>query len=196
MVRLYADGRLIWNYYFGEANSRSTGHIEQRLTPEGVELVVGLDNLAEKDPLRLRERLPSTAWEDRGIRPYVPAHYGACLIANDGTETAGSDLDLTLAEKLDMLPPEVAELLRDRAPVPGAPGAYGDLVDCLGMTTAQARQLDAALREAGFDQDEFLSRYLLEYHLDLDGGAPGTTTISIWFEPVFPDGSIGCSACG
>jgi len=194
MVRLYADGRLIWNYYFGEGNSRSTGHIEQRLTPEGVELLRGLDDIAEKDPLRLREWLPSTAWEDRTIRPYVPARYGACLIANDGTGTAGSDLDRTLTEKLEMLPPEVAELLQIREPVPR--DAYGDPFDCLGLTTAQARQLDAALRESALDQDEWRNRYLLEYHLDLDGDGPGTTTISIWFEPVFPDGVIGCSSCG
>lgn len=196
MVRLYADGRLIWNHYFGDGNSRSTGHIEQRLTPEGVELLRGLDDIREKDPLRLREWLPSTAWEDRTVQPYVPSRYGACLIANDGTGTVGSDLDVTLTEKLGMLPPEVAELLRNREPVPKAGDAYGDRFDCLGLTTGQARQLDIALREAGFDQDEWRNRYLLEYHLDLDGEDPGTTTIAIWFEPVFPDGTISCSSCG
>jgi hypothetical protein len=196
MARLYADGRLIWNYFFGEGNSRSTGHIEQRLTLEGVELVRGLDDLAEKDPFRLGDWLPSTAWEDRTIRPYVPARYGACLLADDGTETMGSNLDLTLTEKLGMLPPEVSELLRDREPAPTAPGTYGDPFDCLSLTTAEARRLDAALRDAGFDQDEGRNNALLEYHLDLDGDGPGTTTIAIWFEPVFPDGVIGCSSCG
>lgn len=196
MVRLYADGRLIWNYYIGEGNSRSTGHIEQRLTPEGVELVRGVDDLSEKDPLRLRDRLPSSAWEDSTIRPFVPARYGACLLADDGSGTIHSNLDRTLAEKLNMLPPKVSGLLRNREPVPKAGDAYGDLFDCLGLTTAQARQLDAALREAGFDQDEWRNRYLLEYHLDLDGDGPGTATIAIWFEPVFPDGTISCSSCG
>jgi len=193
MVRLYADGRLIWNYYFGDGNSRSTGHIEQRLTPEGVELLRGLDDLTEKDPLRLREWLPSTAWEDRSIRAYVPARFGACLVANDGTGTGRSDLDLPLTEKLGLLPPEVSRLLRDREPVPIWGDSYGGPFDCLGLTTAQARRLDEVLRGSGFAQDEQMNRYLLEYHLD-DG--PGTMRISIWFEPVFPDGSIGCSACG
>ena len=193
MVHLYADGRLIWNYYFGDNNSRSTGHIEQRLTPEGVELLRGLDDLTEKDPLRLREWLPSTAWEDRSARAYVPARFGACLVANDGTGTGRSDLDLPLTEKLGLLPPEVSRLLRDREPVPIWGDSYGGPFDCLGLTTAQARRLDEVLRGSGFAQDEQLNRYLLEYHLD-DG--PGTMRISIWFEPVFPDGSIGCSACG
>jgi hypothetical protein len=196
MVRLYADGRLIWNHYFGDGNSRSTGHIEQRLTQEGVELLRGLDDAAEKDPLRLLDWLPPTAWADRTMRPYVPARYGACLLADDGTGTSGSDLDLALTTKLDMLPPEVSGLLRDREPVPIAGDSYGGPFDCLGLTTAEARGLDAALREAGFAQDEYKNRFLLEHHLDLDGDGPGRATISIWFEPVFPDGSIGCSACG
>jgi hypothetical protein len=190
MARLYADGRLIWNYYFGEGNSRSTGHIEQRLTPEGVELVRGLDDLAEKDPLRLGESLPSTAWEERTIRPYVPARYGACLVVIDG---AGYNPVLALTEKLGMLPPEVSGLLRDREPVPVGDDSYDDSFDCLGLTTADARRLDEVLRDSGFAQDEQRNRYLLEYHL---GDGPGSMTISIWFEPVFPDGSIGCSDCG
>jgi hypothetical protein len=189
MVRLYADGRLIWNYYFDEGNWRSTGHIEQRLTPEGVELLRGLDDIAEKDPLRLAEWLPSTAWEDRTIRPYVPSRYGACLVANDGRRA----LDLALTEKLGMLPPAVSGLLRDREPVPIWGDSYDDPFDCLGLTTAEVRRLDEVLRDSGFAQEEQLNRYLLEYHL---GDGPGTMRISIWFEPVFPDGSIGCSACG
>jgi hypothetical protein len=191
MVRLYEDGRLIWNYYFGDpGNFRSTGHIEQRLTPEGVELLRGLDDVAEKDPLRLREWLPSTAWEDRTIRPYVPARYGACLKVIDG---AGNNPVVALSEKLGMLPPEVSGLLRDRGPVPIGDGSYDEAYDCLGLTTAEVRLLDVVLRDSGFAQDEQKNRYLLEYHL---GDGPGTTTIAIWFEPVFPDGSIGCSACG
>ena len=192
MVRLYEDGRLIWNYYFGDGNSRTTGHIEQRLTPEGVELLRGLDDIGEKDPLRLPEWLPSTAWEDRTIRPYVPARYGACLFLDDDHNTSPI---ATLDEKLAMLPHGVAVLLRGRAPVP-ARDAYDPESSCLSMTTAEARELDVALRATGFDQDEWRNRFLLEYHLDVDGDGPGTTTIAIWFEPVFPDGSIGCSSCG
>lgn len=202
-IFLYADGRLIWNEYYGLGFARSTGWLEQRLTVDGIELVRELaiqgpdGGMANRlDPVQLPDRLPASAWADETIRPYVPSRYGACLIANDGTGTVGSDLDVTLTEKLDVLPPEVAELLRNREPVPKAGDAYGDLFDCLGLTTAQARQLDAALREAGFDQDEWRNEYLLEYHLDLDGDGPGTATIAIWFEPVFPDGTITCSNCG
>ena len=39
---LYADGRMIWNRYYGAANSSSTGWLEQRLTIDGIELVRAL----------------------------------------------------------------------------------------------------------------------------------------------------------
>jgi hypothetical protein len=188
MVRMYADGRLIWNYYLDGGTS---GHVEQRLTAEGVELLLGHDNIADKDPLRLAAWLPTSAWLDQTMRPYVPSGYGACLFV-DGDHNTGPQA--TLIEKLAMLPRDVAVLLRDRAPVPTTD--YGGTSHCLGLDAEAARQLDAELRRSGFEQDQGRNRYLLEYHLDVDGRGSGTRLIEIWFEPRFPDGSIGCSSCG
>jgi hypothetical protein len=66
--------------------------------------------------------------------------------------------------------------------------------DCLALTTDDARRLDRALADAGVEggTDEYMLRYHLEYL-----GQDGTPLeMSIGFEPVFPDGTISCSACG
>ena len=69
-------------------------------------------------------------------------------------------------------------------------------LDCLGMTTAEARLLDAALSDAGLEQDEWRNKYLLEYHVVLDSAAPDAWRLGVWFEPILPDGTIGCTSCG
>ena len=57
VARLYADGRLIWRQHFPDQEwSSSTGWVEQRLTPQGVELV----RTRHGNPLQLLESLPPT----------------------------------------------------------------------------------------------------------------------------------------
>ena len=110
-----ADGRLIWLKYEDlpeGANPLSTGLLEQRLTPEGVELMrseataafssgeasrcnpdgaysifyvpagggfegnsISADNEHLARVVDPWSWLPATAWEDRGIRAYVPSTY-------------------------------------------------------------------------------------------------------------------------
>lgn len=194
-VFVYADGRMIWNEYFG---GRSTGWLEQRLTVEGIELVRALAIEQAHDggvregpePEQFPDLLPARAWADQTVRPYVPNGFAACLFAGDGS--GRDDAEATLTGKLAMLPPDVAVLLRDAAPVP----SQEVYPHCLGLDTDASRELDAALRRSGFEQDPGRNRYLLEYHLDADGAGPGTMIISIWFEPILPDGTIPCSSCG
>jgi len=199
MVLLYADGRLIWYMFYDGPrgpNTESTGFLEQRLTPDGVELVRIQSSLVEKDPLRLAEWLPPNAWEGKQIRPYVPSSYAACLQLFDPAAPVeqrvypGSGPPMERSQMLALLPAAVADLLRDRETLPPT----DDPPDCLAFTTEDARLLDAALADAGLAQDEQQNRYRLEYHLDAPG--PGTSLITITFEPRFPDGTFICSACG
>jgi hypothetical protein len=197
-ARMYADGRLIWNEYYAGVSS-STGWLEQRLSSEGLELVPTFaltdppNEFKRLDYIRLPERLPASAWVDPTVRPYVASGFAACVhVVNLGNGVL--DESLTLDELLDRLPSAAAELLRDR---PSVEGLYDDPSShCLGMTTADARRLDAALDNAGLAQDEGRNRYLLEYHIDLDGDGPEARWLNVWFEPIMPDGTVTCSSCG
>jgi hypothetical protein len=91
------------------------------------------------------------------------------------------------------------DLLRDRPFVRS--DAYGGdssggVSDCLGLDVADARRLEAALRAAGYEQDELRNRYLLQDYAVLDLPEAGTWWLEVWFEPILPDGTITCSSCG
>ncbi len=199
MARLYADGRLIWfRYGTGNEPYGSSGYLEQRLTPEGVELVQVLagepvNGYRRLDPRTLPDLLPAKAWADITVRPYVPFGFAACLVL-ENSEDPFQESSITLPEKLAILPAAAADLLRGRAEVPS--DGYGATFDCLGMTTAEARLLDAALRDAELEQDEGRNSSLLEYHVVLDSAAPDASRLGVWFEPILPDGTIGCTSCG
>jgi hypothetical protein len=75
---VYADGRVIWQRWSRSgdplvipkgADPLHTGYVQQRLTPQGVQLLRA--NSAS--------RLPASAWADRTIRPYVPSHYAVAF---------------------------------------------------------------------------------------------------------------------
>jgi len=191
---VYADGRLIWNEYFGEANMRSTGWLEQTLTHEGIGLVRALATetwgTGLLDPAMLPGRLPDDAWVDKAVRPYVPSGYAACLFVSEQVNPF-TESGMTQAEILAALPRAAADLLRDSAPVVDSSDSYGvDPFDCLGMDVADARRLDAVLRAAGFEQDGLM------YHTVLDRPEAGSWWLNVWYEPILPDGTITCSNCG
>ena len=163
-VYVYADGRLIWQR---RGPLPATGWLEQRLTPEGVELVqaeilsTGLFDPAQSpsatDPDRpppgselgygwpsygdiqvrnggrlifvpgrpgqawmpefdrlqqrvaeLQSWLPSSAWEDREIRAYVPSRYAICPYRFTAP--------LGWSRILPLLPPSAQELFADARP--------------------------------------------------------------------------------
>ena len=193
-ARLYADGRLIWNRYFDGPrgpNSLTTGYLEQRLTPEGIEIVRRETFLERKAPLNLLQWLPPDAWKVRWPIRYVPSGYGICLYAEDA-RPGGSVEGVTIgpAQLVAMLPSSVSGLLTGRAFVSSTEGTE----ECISLSLDEARVLDQVLRDGDFEQDAFTNHFMVQYAVDVTGG--NRLTISISFEPKFPDGSIGCSACG
>ncbi len=187
-IYVYDDGRLIWQQE-GDlpegANTSTTGYLERRLTPEGVELLRseiassglfgGELDLAPHGPLdatpgsaleRLVARiadpaswLPAAAWEDREFRTYVPARYEVCY------EGRTRDSERVLAQL-----PRSAPSIRD-----------GNR--CSEVTTADARAIVTRLDDAGLEQIESKDASRLEYQLEFGG-------FSIWFEPILPHGTI------
>jgi hypothetical protein len=152
-LALYADGRLLWHtnddpfegdQFDGNGPRPKTAWLEQRLTPEGTELLrselvsSGLlgpgqlytdcppgSYLADarigdhyeyykgKLPRDLVERiaepaswLPASAWEDREVRPFVPASYSVCI--------AGLEPRISVAEIATALPARLGDLVRVR----------------------------------------------------------------------------------
>jgi hypothetical protein len=189
---LYADGRLIWNEYFGD---KSTGWLEQSLTDNGIALVRALPlqtwmGQRVLSPEELSGLLPSAAWVDQTVRPYVPSGFAACLNVSEQVNPF-TESNMTQEEILAALPRAAADLLRDRPPVVDSSDSYGaDPFDCLGLDVADARRLDAVLRAAEFEQDAWI------YHKVLDRPEAGTWWLNVFLEPILPDGTITCSSCG
>jgi hypothetical protein len=178
-ARLYADGRLIWNYANMPelGDMMGTGYIVQRLTAEGVELVRQAD-VSDKDPMVLNDCLPADAWADQRYGEYVPTNYAVCL----------GEAEVAL------LPVAARDLLEGRDLTPVEEGTYA-AGDCLTLTLDEARALDAALQDAGFvpgwgnEQTTIPPGTLYQLRGIADGHV-------IFFEPVFPHGEVGCSYCG
>jgi hypothetical protein len=219
-LALYADGRLLWHTYgepFNGGQRPRTGWLEQRLTPEGAELLrselassgllsrgqsgaycppgsyladalIGDHNeyyLGEL-PRALVERiadpgswLPASAWEDREVRPFVPASYGVCV--------TGSGARIGVSEIADVLPPRVADLVRARDWGENASGPVWFW--CTGVATEDAHTFVEALDAAAIQRNEQPSvpgpEYLFEYQ---DPSRSGLLRISFW--PNLPGGRV------
>jgi hypothetical protein len=166
-ARLYADGRLIWNRYFSGPdgpNSLTTGYLEQRLTPEGVELVKRETSLDRKGPLGLLGWLPLDAWEARWPAPYVPPGYGICLYAQDPRPGQAADgVTTETARLIEMLPPSVSSLLAGRDYV--SPTDWDQ--ECVALSLDETRVLDQVLSDGDFDQDAFINHFMVQYAVDV-----------------------------
>ena len=181
-VRLYADGRLIWYLLYGDSNEQSSGYVEQRLTPEGARLVHEHARGIERDPWHIPDWLPTRYWANQTPGPFVPSAFAFCVGVID---TAGPPPTADLQQ----FPAVVQTALQAGAGT--APPGSPDPGACIRVGTAEARRLATALRMAGFTEN---TDYLEAYNRRL---TPSTTArLHAIFEPVFPDGSVGCSACG
>jgi hypothetical protein len=109
-VNVYADGRLIWardfvatgEFVSPEGFPHVSTWIQQRLTPEGVQLLlsgaVPLGGQYENPGAQL----PASAWEDPKLRAYVASRYAICLRSTESH----------LSSALRQLPPQAQHLLR------------------------------------------------------------------------------------
>jgi hypothetical protein len=131
-VRVYADGRLIWQH--GDSL-----WLERRLTPQGVDLL-----RSQPDLVGEFDSLPESVWEENQAKQYVAARYGVC----------------TSQEGIRSLPQRALDLLGDlsndqaieRGEVEFFAGDTGSR--CPAVTVEEARQLDEILRENGFRRTE------------------------------------------
>ena len=229
-VYVYADGRLIWQR---RGPLPATGWLEQRLTPEGVELVQAeilstglfdpsqspLASAPDRPPPgselgyawpsygdiqvrnggrlvlvpggpgqawmpefdRLQQRvaelqswLPSSAWEDREIRAYVPSRYAICPYRFPAP--------LGWSRILPLLPPSAQELLADARPWRWDDPTSGST--CFDVTTEEAHTVAEALDDARIRHS--IHAAPLAYQFDAPDPIAGTIGIDFW--PFLPDG--------
>jgi hypothetical protein len=180
-VNLYADGRLIWAREFvptppPEGFPVVSAWIEQRLTPEGVELLrsgaVPIGGWLENPG----EQLPVSAWEDPKLRPYVPSKYAACLMGGFAPPY----------RTLDLLPAWAQDLLRRTDRLVKDTG-------CQEVTIEDARALVEVLRDAGFEQGEVGGTGWVGSVLMFNGTNVGGSNFKgsgIEFVPLLPDGNV------
>ncbi|HJS25912.1 MAG TPA: hypothetical protein VJ913_02155, partial [Actinomycetota bacterium] len=123
--RLYADGRLIWASEIAGGGPTVSVWIEQRLTPEGVELLRSgsVEFGWPADPGRY---LPASAWDDPELRPYVPSRYAVCTGSVASLPDPAADLLLLSTER-----------------IPGGTSRNIERAECFEVTTEDARALAA-----------------------------------------------------
>ena len=165
-VRVYADGRLIWAAEVDpdevEGGPDVSVWIEQRLTPEGVELLrSGAVELGwAANPGRF---LPASAWEDPELRPYVPSRYAVCT---------GS---------LFSLPDPAANLLRSTERIPAGASRYIEGAQCFEVGIGDTRALAEILSDAGFPDPRAEDTAL--YSSD-------SNEVTVEYQLILPDGVI------
>jgi hypothetical protein len=225
---LYADGRLLWHTNDDPFEDEprgvngprpKTGWLEQRLTPEGTELLrselvsSGLLGPGQQPPdytcppgsyradarvgdhyeyyrgelpRDLVERiaepaswLPTSAWEDREVRPFVPASYSVCI--------TGEEPRISVAEIATALPARVGDLVRARDWEENHAGPV-QWWWCTGVATEDARTFTEALDAPGIERNEHPwvpgPEYLFEYQ-----DASRSEMLRISFRPDLPAGS-------
>jgi hypothetical protein len=175
-IQVYADGRVIWSQQTGfTGNSRTsstTGWLERRLTPEGVDLVrSGAIRLADLEP---PSHVRASVWEDPEVKQYVPSRYGVCAAWTQ--------------ETMRLLPQRTQDLLHghtDEQAVQIGEAYFFWLrgrrgVACPEMTIEEARALDRIFLEVGFERSE--TAWGLYYDIK------ARNVSSIRLIPLLPDG--------
>ncbi|MGH3135996.1 MAG: hypothetical protein ACRDPV_05830 [Gaiellaceae bacterium] len=136
--------------------------------------------------------LPPSAWAERAVRAYVPSHFAVCLypIGPDGGWAGPGDV----RGFLSLLPAPAKDVLEGKSwkgmeygHPRGRTGLVGGPKSCSKVTTAEAREVKAALagfpaeqREAGAGDEAY----------DLSGGRPERADAGLEFQPYLPHGEF------
>ena len=226
---MYDDGRVIVerdaNLPEG-ANGSSTGYLEQRLTPEGVETLRSYvlshgepllsdppfpmwlqvwdgDRLVDLDPAVGFDRarlMDPVDWLPDSAWEYRDAR--AYVPSRFAVCYEGWPQRVAPGRILEALPDPAADLLRasDRTPAATFHMDTGSISEgreyCSVVTTEEARTILGWLQGAGLQQGD--STYVLNYSFEVRAttSQPDPPEAGIKFEPVLPDGQWICSACG
>ena len=197
---LFADGRLISLREADipeGANPRSTGFLEQRITPEGVEILRSA--VVGSNPPRVTRdvtsELPKRAWADRTLRAYVPSRYAVCYDRGDGGALGHRQQAWDRERVWPLLPARAKNVLHGHEM--DAARSREPIEHCWDVTTREARALDDALDDARFERDQRVKSYALSYvPKRWDPMDPERGPAAISFEPMLPNGEWTCSPCG
>jgi hypothetical protein len=223
---VYADGRLIWHRYSDRpegANEVWTGFLEQRLTPEGVELlraeVVSLGRPRDEPPSDHSLSDIRVLHEGRLVR-LEPDRFTEIVARVEDPESrlpasawedkeirayVPSRYQVCLASRdLSQLPAPAQNLMSDAAHeerwvgttegTPEAPQSGQVRIYCADLATDEARALDGALVDAGIERDSEIDGYQ-------GGPDPWSLTYRldsggyIGVEPYLPHGEVFCQHC-
>jgi hypothetical protein len=200
-VFVYADGRVI--------TSRAGRIVEQRLTPEGIDLV----RSGAVEPRRFLRpagpSLPAGAWADPDARSYVPSRYAVCYAAIRALhppappDVAGEMIGYVDPSRVvSLLPAQAQDLLRGKERDRGDGGRLRRGRRCSELTTEEARTLEQILLDAGFegfvtpewaeafgDEEDGAAAIALLVERDLHVG--DEVWISMSCNPLFPHGLGG-----
>jgi hypothetical protein len=214
---VYDDGRLIVERdgdHPEGANASSTGFLEQRLTPDGIQTLRAyvlsngeppvdeppfLGELRVRDGDRLIDLEPAIGFDaarlmnpagwlpDSAWEYREPRGY----VPSSFVACYGSMQPVARSRLLEPLPDPAADLLGDNSEQTSDEGTY-----CSVVTTEEARAIDGWLQGAGLQQGD--STYNLNYWFEAQAtqDQPDPPEARIWFEPVLPDGQSTCSDCG
>jgi hypothetical protein len=197
---VYGDGRLISLREADipeGANPGSTGFLEQRLTPEGVELlrsaVVGSD--MPLIPRDVTSELPKRAWADRTLRAYVPSRFAVCYDRGDEGALGHRQQPWELGRLWPLLPARAKDVLHGNE-MDSARSKVAN-VYCWDLTTNEARTLAVVLDDAWFDRGQRSHDFQLSYESKRpDPMDPAREPVGLSFEPILPNGEWTCSPCG
>jgi hypothetical protein len=185
-VYVFEDGRVISHSQGTLQAPLPYGYREQRLTPEGVDLVGSgaLDPAVFLDTGPASHHVPAGAWDDSTLRPYVPYRYAICGVG-----------------PLQEFPAAARDLLRGREETFHLIGAAHGKEEGFGITTGEARVLDDILADA---------RFYIGSTTPGDLNGPGQAVYDRWwgeapdgipelaaaFKPILPHGDPGSQGGG